>query len=136
MAKSKVPPIKRLTMPWLELCGAVIITQLLSNAVKILNIPTKQVCAWTDSVIVLSWLCCNLRRFKTFVGDRVLEIFERISPTCWHHVNGKGNPADCTSIGLFPSELAQHPSWWKGPGGLRTPQNKWPSTPELVDKPV
>ena len=37
---------------------------------------------------------------------------------------------------IISSELGQHPSWWKGPAWLRTPQNEWPSTQVLVDKPV
>ena len=57
MAITKVAPIKRLTIPRLELCEAVIVTKLLSHAAKILNIPTKQVYDWSDSVVVLSWLC-------------------------------------------------------------------------------
>ena len=54
MAKTKVAPTKHLTMPKLELCGAVIVAKLLSHTAKILNIPNKQVYAWSDSVIVLS----------------------------------------------------------------------------------
>ena len=131
MAKTKVAPIKRLTMLRLELCEAVIIAKLLSHAAKILNIPNKQVYAWSDSVVVLSWLLGNPRCFKTFVGNPVSEILELTPPT-----RSKDNPADCASRGLFPSELAQHPSWWKGPGWLHTLQSKWPSTPELENKPV
>ena len=109
MAKTNMARTKRLTMPRLELCGAVIVAKLLSHEAKILNVP-KQVYAWTDSVIVLSWLRGNPRHFKTFIGNRVLEIHELTPPTCWYHVSGKDNPADCASRGLFPFELVQHPS--------------------------
>ena len=56
MAKTKVAPIKCLTMPRLELFGAVIVAKSLSHTAKILNIPNKQVYAWSNSVVVLSWL--------------------------------------------------------------------------------
>ena len=64
------------------------------------------------------------------------EILELAPPTYWQHVSEKDNQADCASRGLFPSVLAQNPSWWKGPGWLCTPQSKWPSTLELTEKPV
>ena len=66
-------------MPRLEICGAVIVAKPLSHMAKIINILTY---AWSDSVIVLSWLRGNLRRFKPFVGNRVLEILDLTPPTC------------------------------------------------------
>ena len=42
MAKTKVVPIKHLTMPRLELCGAVIVAKLLSHTARILNIPNSK----------------------------------------------------------------------------------------------
>ena len=68
-AKTKVAPIKRLTMQRLELCGAVIVAKLLSHTARNLDIPNNQVYAWSDSNVVCSWLCENPRRFKTFVGN-------------------------------------------------------------------
>ena len=54
MAKTKVVPIKHLTMPRIELCGAVIVAKLLSRTARILDIPNDQVYAWSDSNVVLS----------------------------------------------------------------------------------
>ena len=59
MAKTKVAPIKRLTMPRFELCGAVIVAKLLSHTAIILDVPKNQVYAWSDSNVVLSWLRGN-----------------------------------------------------------------------------
>ena len=41
ISKTKVSPIKRLSIPRLELCGAQILTQLLCRTMKILNIPLR-----------------------------------------------------------------------------------------------
>ena len=76
MAKTKVAPIKRLTIPRLELCWAVILAKLIHQVAKILDIPTGRIYGWTDSLVVLSWLRGNPRRFKTFVGNRVSEIVD------------------------------------------------------------
>ena len=86
----------------------------------------EDVFAWTDSTIVLNWIQGNPRRFKTYVGNRVSQIMDLISPSQWRHVNGTENPADCASRGLFPSEILTHHLWWEGPPWLKTTPNEWP----------
>ena len=53
VAKTKVAPIKPLTMPQLQLCGAVIMARLLNRVAKIFNIKANDTFAWTDSPVVL-----------------------------------------------------------------------------------
>ena len=87
--------------------------------------------AWTDSTVVLSWLSGNPRRFKTYVGNRVAQIVNRIPPERWKHVPGTSNPADCASRGLFPSDLVHHELWWNGPTWLTSPPWEWPNQSPL-----
>ena len=53
-SKTKVAPIKRLTIPHLELCGAYLLAQLLHYVKQVFNLPLVQIYAWTDSTIILS----------------------------------------------------------------------------------
>lgn len=126
MSKTRVAPLKRLTIPRLELCGASLLARVLSRVIRILNVPLCDTYAWTDSTVVLSWLTADPRRFKTYVGNRVSSIVELIPPRRWRHVSGADNPADCASRGLFPSELLQHNLWWDGPDWLRLEPQDWP----------
>ena len=119
MAKTRVAPIKRLTIPRLELGGAHLLSQLLLHCQVILNLPSEDIFAWTDSTIDLNWLFGNPRRFKTLVGNRVPSIIDSVPPNHWNHVDGIDNPTDCASRGIFPSELLLHDMWWRGPSWLQ-----------------
>ena len=99
-SKTKVAPIKRLTIPRLELCSAYLLAQLLHQVQTVFDLPLNSVHAWNDSTIVLNWLVDNPRRFKTYVGNRISYIVELIAPERWNHVHGLENPADCASQGL------------------------------------
>ena len=61
LVKTKVAPIKRLTIPRLELCGAYLFTNILHHVREVLIISSSKVYAWTDSTIRLYLcFCCHV----------------------------------------------------------------------------
>ena len=121
MAKSRVAPLKPISIPRLELTAAVMsvnVTSMLATELSIDDIPLTY---HTDSEIVLGYINNDARRFHVYVGNRVQHIRDRSSPDQWHHVAGKDNPADEASRGLTTNELMENDRWFNGPYFLRHP---------------
>ena len=119
-------------IPRLELCGTLILARLLYHCRRVLNLNSEQVHTWTDSTIVLNWLSRSPCKFKTYVGNRIAHIVEMLPAQHWQHVTGTGNPADCASRGLMPSQLLDNDLWWHGPDWLRRDSTTWPKQPHIA----
>ncbi|XP_043474389.1 uncharacterized protein LOC122506340 [Leptopilina heterotoma] len=128
-AKTKVAPIKRLTIPRLELSAAVIGSKLVHHVQQVLHLEKVAIHLWTDSAITYTWI--NPSRWKEFVHNRVCFIQELIPTAKWYFIPGKENPADLATRGISPAELAQNKHWWTGPDWLQESVESWPKTSEL-----
>ena len=70
MAKSRVAPTRRITLPWLELLAAYLTAKLISYVLKALKTPVQDIYAWSDSQIVLSWIKQPCSKWKFLSQSR------------------------------------------------------------------
>lgn len=73
-AKSRVAPIKRQSLPRLELCVALVGAELTAQIKNDLNSIDTDAILWTDSEIILSSINSSTSTFYTFVANRVARI--------------------------------------------------------------
>ena len=126
MSKSRVAPIKALTLPRLELMAAVTATRVAKFVQASLS-PVDQPIAvhfWTDSQIVLHWLQ-NGTHSQSFIHQRINEIFQYFPATDWSFTPSEDNPADLLTRGISASQLNCFTLWTHGPDWLKDPSN-WP----------
>ena len=125
MGKSRVTPLKPVTIPRLELTAAVVASKIGCVLRKELEYEEVKETYWTDSKTVLGYISNDARRFHVFVGNRVQEIRDKTSPEQWHYIGTKENPADVASRGSSVQELIDNSLWWNGPELLWKPDKDW-----------
>ncbi|GFX57965.1 integrase catalytic domain-containing protein [Trichonephila clavipes] len=114
-SKSRVAPIRVISIPRLELCACVLLAQLVKKIHSTLRLNISDIVLHTDSTIALAWLNTPANRLKTFVANRVAKVQELTEGFQWNHVPSVLNPADLVSRGLRPCDLPNLRLWWHGP---------------------
>ncbi len=138
-AKTRVAPVKKTTMPRLELLAALCLSKLTTKVIDTLMklISIERVICLTDAEIVLNWIQREGREYKQYVRNRCNKIRKRIEVENWYHVPGKQNAADFPSRGCFPRQLEQPTTlhrWLFGMDWMFEEEEQWPIRKDV--KPV
>ncbi|XP_055622254.1 uncharacterized protein LOC129765843 [Toxorhynchites rutilus septentrionalis] len=126
MARSKVAPLKQLSIPRLELQAAVLGSRLLNSIIDNHSVEVKQRFIWTDSRTVLSWIHSDQRRYKQFVAFRIGEILSLTKLDEWRWVSTRNNIADDLTKWDRGHNLNSNGPWFRGPHFLFHQEDSWP----------
>ena len=132
MGKSRVAPLKPVSVPRLELVAAVLAAKLSALIVREFQINLSAVYLWTDAVVVLRYLHNTSTRFETFVANHIELLHTLSSLNQWHYVPTKLNPADIASRGVWPDKVNAVNVWFKGPEFLFGNFSNWPKQPDFL----
>ena len=131
LSKSKIAPRNRITIPRLELNGAVLSKRLEEFVRGSLELEFNDVFHLVDSSTVLGYVHKADSKLKPFEGIRVSEIqaagrFVQGRLHNWSWVDGDNNPADWTTKPRSVSDLEMGGVWQRGPDFLRKDVSEWP----------
>ncbi|XP_033112194.1 uncharacterized protein LOC117113075 [Anneissia japonica] len=114
LGKSKLAPKAATTIPRMELCAAVLGTEVSELAVTELDLKIDAVYFYTDSKVVMGYITNRTRRFYLYVSNRVARILRVSKPEYWKYIPTAMNPADVGSRSIKAKDLQNSP-WLQGP---------------------
>ena len=131
MGKARVSPIKRMTIPYLELQAAKNWAKLAKFVNEQHDITINNLKLWTDSTTVLHWINTPNQRHRIFIANSLNLILDTTLHLGWRYVPSKDNPADDATRGYRASDMTSSSWWFTWPAFLLSPSTDWPTQPTL-----
>ena len=100
MSKTRVAPLRKITLLCLELMAAVITARLCTYVKGAIDCPINRIVCWTDNSSTLHWIRGAASQWKPFVANRVFEIQSLLDRSVWRYCPGPQNPAELPTQGL------------------------------------
>ena len=123
MSKTRVKPLKEITLPRLELLASFVAARLTRFVCEALHrLDLRKIVLWSDSQIVLHWIHSH-KKLPTFVENRV-KLIRETPFTDIKYCRTGDNPADLLTRGISCENLDNSKLWWNGPEWLIT--GDWP----------
>lgn len=119
-SKTKVAPMKKLTIPRLELLGCHLLSKLLSEVQTAIldRVIVDRVVCWCDSKVALNWIKGKERSWKVWIENRVVKIRDVVDRENWFYVPSAFNPADIPTRKLNGFKDIMDGFWFEGPSFL------------------
>ena len=127
LAKCRIAPVNRISIPQMELNGAVVSRRVRSVVEAECRFSFDKVFHLVDSETILSMINKLSTKFKVYEGVRIGEIQASTDGKMheWHWISGELNVSDWLTRGRSPEDISPSSIWWKGPSFLYQPIEKW-----------
>ena len=119
-----------MTVPRLELCGAVRGCRLRETIQKEIKYQYKKVFHVVDSSIVRAQIQKESYGFGSFVATKIAGTQNKSDPNEWWWIATGDNPADMVTRSASPSQIGPDSIWQRGPKFFDLPIDKWPISQE------